>query len=185
METVEILAGGKFANAVESLCLTSAKCTYRYLPPPESYRESYQVWLLSQEDYDNICAINDDDWKENWGWWRYCSGSNVGSANHEYIIHGEKIMAWDGLERKEFIKECSECSDYYLNCKTPRKPTDVCFANGEDIAQCLFPREYSDLLTYFCEEIGASTEKNVCALAVDLAKQNNLTLAELFKKYLG
>ena len=47
------------------------------------------------------------------------------------------------------------------------------------------PYEYKDLLEYFCEELGASTEKNVCALAVDLAKYNGLTLSELFKIYGG
>lgn len=30
MEIVEILAGGEFANAVKSLGLTSAVCTYHY-----------------------------------------------------------------------------------------------------------------------------------------------------------
>jgi hypothetical protein len=46
-------------------------------------------------------------------------------------------------------------------------------------------RKYKSLLEYFCDEIGASTEKNVCAVAVDLAAQNNITMAELFKKYQG
>lgn len=40
-------------------------------------------------------------------------------------------------------------------------------------------------IAYLCDEIGASTEKNVCACTVDLAQQNNMTLSELFKKYLG
>lgn len=34
METVEILAGGEFANAVKSLGPTSAVCTYHYQPQP-------------------------------------------------------------------------------------------------------------------------------------------------------
>lgn len=50
METVEILAGGEFANAVKSLGLTSAVCTYHYQPQPTHWREEYQVWLLSKED---------------------------------------------------------------------------------------------------------------------------------------
>lgn len=43
METVEILAGGQFANAVKSLGLTSAVCTYHYQPQPTHWREEYQV----------------------------------------------------------------------------------------------------------------------------------------------
>ena len=48
METVEILAGGEFANAVKSLGLTSAVCAYHYQPQPTHWREEYQVWLLSK-----------------------------------------------------------------------------------------------------------------------------------------
>lgn len=63
METVEILAGGEFANAVKSLGLTSAVCTYHYQPQPTHWREEYQVWLLSKEDFDNICAIDNSELK--------------------------------------------------------------------------------------------------------------------------
>jgi hypothetical protein len=46
-------------------------------------------------------------------------------------------------------------------------------------------RDYKNLLGYICDEIGASQPRNVCALAVDLAKINNMKLGELFKKYQG
>lgn len=44
-------------------------------------------------------------------------------------------------------------------------------------------RKYNDLLEYLREEMGVSTERNVTALAVDLAKHNGYTLAELFATY--
>ncbi len=44
---------------------------------------------------------------------------------------------------------------------------------------------YHDLLDYFETELGASSEKNVCSLAVDLAKQNGMKMSELFQKYYG
>lgn len=92
METVEILAGGEFANAVKSLGLTSAVCTYHYQPQPTHWREEYQVWLLSKEDFDNICAIDNNDWKDDWGWWRHAYGSNLGAVDCAYVINGEKLM---------------------------------------------------------------------------------------------
>lgn len=146
METIEILAGGQFANAVKDLDLVSAKCTYHYYPPADSYREEYQVWLLSKSDFDNICAIDDDDWKESWGWWRYALGSNLGAVSYSCTINGEKIMVWHRRRAG---------------------------------------REYEDILSYLCIELGVSSEKNVCALTTDLANQNRLTLSELFRKYLG
>lgn len=61
--------------------------------------------------------------------------------------------------------------------------------NGQPIkAWCWFNYgvdSFADLLEYYEMELGASTEKNVCALSVDLAKQNNITMAELFEKYYG
>ena len=46
-------------------------------------------------------------------------------------------------------------------------------------------RKYHDLLTYFCDALGASQPKNVCALAVDMAKYNGMSMAELFQKLQG
>lgn len=46
-------------------------------------------------------------------------------------------------------------------------------------------KKYENLSDYLCECVGASTEKNVCACSVDLAKYNHMTMAELFKKYEG
>lgn len=177
MKTVEILAGGNFAQAVYQLKLMSAMCTYHYHPPKDNYREEYQVWLLSDEDFQNLCAVDEAEWQEDWGWWRHALGSNMGGVDHEYIINGEKIRAWDGYPRTMFYENnCAECSD---------RKDKLCDASEQDQIECSSERKYSDLLEYFCEEIGASTEKNVCALAIDLAKQNDMKLSELFKKYLG
>jgi hypothetical protein len=47
------------------------------------------------------------------------------------------------------------------------------------------PYKYETLTEYMCDEIGASMESNVCALAVDLARANGLTMAKLFEIYEG
>lgn len=49
----------------------------------------------------------------------------------------------------------------------------------------LLNREYDSLTDYLCSVIGASTESNVCSVAVDLAKLNLMTMAELFTEYEG
>lgn len=102
METVEILAGGEFANAVKSLGLTSAVCTYHYQPQPTHWREEYQVWLLSKEDFDNICAIDNNDWKDDWGWWRHAYGSNLGAVDCAYVINGERTNAFTTISTPTF-----------------------------------------------------------------------------------
>lgn len=46
-------------------------------------------------------------------------------------------------------------------------------------------KKYESLSDYLCNCVGASQPRNVCALAMDLAKYNNMTMAELFRKYEG
>lgn len=43
--------------------------------------------------------------------------------------------------------------------------------------------QYAKLTDYLCYGIGASQPKNVCACAMDIAKYNDMTMAELFEKY--
>ena len=42
---------------------------------------------------------------------------------------------------------------------------------------------YNTLLDYMNKVIGASQPRNVCALAVDLARANGMSMSELFKIY--
>jgi hypothetical protein len=49
----------------------------------------------------------------------------------------------------------------------------------------LWNRQYNHFLQYFRDELGVSAESNVCAVSVDLAIQNNMTMTELFAKFQG
>jgi hypothetical protein len=155
----EIL-GGELDQAIIDLNI-NAKKTYQ---AKNNTTDFEQVWELSDEDYEKICNIKEEDWKDNWGWWRSAIGSNMGSVNHRYNINHHYIKAWDGIQRINFEEENKEL-----------------FSNDKWFSE----RKYNNLLNYFCDEIGASTEKNVCALAIDLAEQNNMTMGELFNKYQG
>ena len=148
----EIL-GAELDNAFKELKINTTK-TYELQNKSWEYCEIYQVWKLSDKDFEKICQLSDEDWKDDWGWWRSSEGSNMGGVNKRYNINNHYINAWDGINRQEE-------KDY------------------------LFGRQYKNILQYFCDEIGVSTERNVCALAVDLARQNNMTMGELFRKYQG
>ncbi len=126
MNTVEILAGAGFANAVHDLGLLSARCTYHYQPPKDSYREDYQVWLLSKEDFNILCAVKEEDWKESWGWWRHALGSNMGLVLSEYIINDEKIVAWDGAHREHYFEDFAKIVlTISLGCVRAQKKTNL------------------------------------------------------------
>lgn len=178
METVEILAGAEFSNAVKALGLTSAKCTYHYQPEPNSFCEDYQVWELSKSEFDFICNIKEQDWKDNWGWWRHNGGYNGGSADTDFIVNGEPMLGFPNVERSEFYaEECEHCPEFCNN--------GDCGATEEDRDECYGSRTYTDLLSYIHNELNLSTETNVCAVCIGLAYYNQITLTEVFKKYLG
>lgn len=47
------------------------------------------------------------------------------------------------------------------------------------------PKKYDCLLDYLCDCFYILTPMNICSCCVDLAKCNNITMAELFEKYEG
>lgn len=139
----EIL-GGDLKLAFEETGI-KAKMTY------QNVDKGYEVWELSDKKFEKLCSIKDEDWKDDWGWWRSAECSNMGYVDVSLKINNHSIWAWSG----------SNYEEDYEN------------------------KEYDNLLEYFCYELNASQPSNVCALAVDLAQQNNITMSELFKKYVG
>jgi len=97
----EILGGEGLKNALRRLCST-AKRTYSSL--------RYEVWELSDKDFDVICNIDDADWVGTWGWWIHSEGSNLGDPNAEYTINGHKLLAWDFNPGKPVRPDRSYCS---------------------------------------------------------------------------
>ena len=142
---------------------------------------NFKVWELNDAEFDSLCGVTDEQferWSEEGAWWRYAEGSNQGIPAHEFTINGEKIIAWYDDDRDQDIIE-----DFWYDVANGSE-TDA-DGNLEKYIECWHPTDYENLLEYFCEELGASTERNVCALAMDLAKYNHMTVAELFRKYGG
>ncbi len=148
---IEIL-GGNLDVAFKELNIDAIK-TYE---GNTHLNSSTQVWEVSDRDFERLCNIDEDDWEDEWGWWRSSVGSNIRNPLTIFKIKGQELIAWDGDNRIEEDK----ADDKYL-----------------------FEREYCNLLDYLCDEIGTSQPRNVCALTVDLAKINNMKLSELFIKY--
>lgn len=175
MTTIEILGGDGIQNAFKELGI-NAKCTFhRDDDAAHDGALGYEVWEMSKSDYKKIENISDDDWNDDWGWWRFAKGSNMGTACSFFTVNGNEIIAWEGAKRESLRDDWDEEPD------DEKKAYHYRYSEYEND---IMPHEYKDLLEYFCEEIGASTEKNVCALAVDLAKANGMTMGQLFNKYM-
>ena len=165
----EIFGGGGLENAFEALGI-DAKMTYKGSREPY-----YEVWELSKKDLRALEEV--EEWDENWGFFRFSKGSNMGTACSIFTVNGHELIAWEGFRREDLRDEWEnnisdeEKAEYHYRLK-----------EFEDI---YMPHEYCSLLEYLCNEIGASTESNVCALAVDLARANGMSLARLFQTFEG
>ena len=118
----------------------------------------YEVWEVSDEVFNIICEMSEERFVELAGedaWWRSAEGSNQGIPDTTAHINGHEILAWAGEPWEE--DEDDDEFEIYASCLT----------------------------NYLCDVVGASQPKNVCALAVDLAKYNNMTMGELFAKCEG
>lgn len=142
------------------------------------YWYNFEVWQMSDDDYEKLCAVSDAKWDDDKyvdSWWRGADGSNMGTVNYEFTIRGKKIDAW-----------YNEYTDDYLIERWDRLDKEEKLEYGFDKLDYInawHQTEYEDLLEYFCEELHASTERNVCALVTDMARQNEITVAELFRQY--
>lgn len=166
----EVLAGDGFCNFVEDLKI-NAKLTYK--------GDAYEVWEMPDEVFSwiilNVSADYSDNlnfWKSKWGWWRYSFGSVLEDDNpfypeHDFTIRGKTMKGYYSLDKYlSYVKDMYE--------------------DGEEIEEddpCYYT--YSCLTEYLEMEIGVTSEHNVCAVAISLAKINNMTLAELFNTYEG
>ena len=116
----------------------------------------YEVWIVTKELFDKMCNMSENDFTE---------------------LAGED--AWwrhcDGSNLGLYEIGTIKCNGREMIgwIESPLK---------KGIHFELF---YTSLTEYLCEFIGASTCKNVCACAIDLARYNNMTMGELFEKYEG
>ena len=167
MTTIEILAGSGIENAFKSLDIKTKN--------ELKSNQGFGVYKITDDEYKKPCN-SPEPWPHEWGWWRFSEGSNMGGVDQEYTINGKKIIAWDGVFRNSLKIDCFCCVAYQDNL------CDGSENNRKEFG-CL-DRSYTNIMSYFNEELGASTEWNVCSLAVDLARQNGMTMAELFNEYM-
>lgn len=164
----EILGGNGLHKAFKELGIKATR-TYRGSEEPH-----YEVWELSKDDLKKL--EYDVEWKDEWGWWRWCKGSNMGTPFSFFSINGKELIAWDGRKREDLRDDWDN---------EPQEEKAAYHYSFKEYEETMYPHKYETLTKYMCYELGASTEKNVCALAVDLARANGLTMAKLFEIYEG
>lgn len=174
MAVVEILGGNGIEFALKDLGIKYNKTYSKKLNPKKKNDVHYEVYEISKDDMKRLDSIF--DWPDNYGWWRWAKGSNMGTPFDIFTVNGKELIAWGGAKREDLILDWADESNeekaaYHYSFK--------------EYEETQYPYVYENLSSYMCNELGASTEKNVCALAVDLARANGMTMAQLFKTYEG
>ena len=172
MAVVEIL-GDKMHKVFKEHGISYTKTYSKRCNPKKRYDPHYEVYEISQSDMKKLEEIYD---MPDWSWWRWCKGSNMGTPFDFFTVNGKELIAWDGPKREDLMDDWADEPD------EEKAAYHYSFKEYEDTQ---YPHVYESLTSYMCNELGASTEKNVCALAVDLARANGLTMAKLFELYEG
>ena len=105
-----------------------------------------------------MCDMSEEKFVELAGedaWWRSAEGSVLGSPDTKVYINGHELFGWSG----RYWEDIDEDDEFEIRS--------------------------NNLSDYLCDVIGASQPRNACALSVDLARYNNMTMAELFAKCEG
>ena len=143
------------------------------------YWHNLEVWHLTDSQFKLIEDITDEEFvnmADEGCWWRSSEGSIMGIPNATFKINKKEILAWINYSMIDDLRREYEELSFEENSE---------YKNVDDYISTWHSLEYNDLLEYYSKEFGVSTERNVCALSVDLAKYNNMTLAELFYQYGG
>ena len=143
---------------------------------------NFEVWKITEDVLEKMSDLPDEEWDTLCkdlsvnAWWRYAEGSNMDKVNSILTINGQKIVAWRDTYRVD------DLFDEYDELDEEDKSE---YASAEDYVKSCLTSEYRNLMDYFCDELGASQPRNICALATDLAKHNGMSVGELFAIYGG
>ena len=164
----EIFGGNGLHKAFKALNI-EAKRTYK-----SSHEPYYEVWELNKKDLKVLEEIM--EWDNTWGWWRNAKGSNMGTACSLFVVNGKELIAWDGPRREDLRNDWDNESD---------EEKAACHYRFKEYEEIYMPHTYDTLLEYMRKELCASMESNICALAVDLARVNGVSMGRLFEMYEG
>lgn len=100
----EIFGGGGLENAFRELGI-DARMTYKGSREPY-----YEVWELSKKDLRALEEVL--EWPDEWGFFRFSKGSNMGSAAEFLNINGQFMIGWGTLDNKDTY---DSLMDYFHN----------------------------------------------------------------------
>ena len=131
MATIEILCGSGIENAFKELRIEATKIYHGKEEP------QYQVWELEKADLKTL--ENVECWPDHWGWWRWCKGSNLGTACDFFTVNNQFMIGWKRFGNKNTYDTLTEylCDEVGVSTKKNVCATavDLARANGMSMAK--------------------------------------------------
>ena len=149
-------------NLSEAMRVFNIEAELKYKTPTTGRYErgpKFEVWELTKEAFETLNAIEEDDWTDEHGWWRHGESTSKG-IDTKYIVNKSEMLGYSSSFHEELSTDPN--------------------ADEEDENR---PESYIHLLEYLDINQGVSAERNVTAMAIALAKANDLTLGEFMEKY--
>jgi len=84
----------------------------------------WQIWQLSDEEYDKLDNVFEEQWSEDYGWWRYSGGSTMGSVNKRFSINGHWLNAW--ASDYKLLNKYNSIVDYIYNALNLSSERNIC-----------------------------------------------------------
>lgn len=161
------LFGEGLCNAFESIGIEASKT---YQSNTQDAFITPEVWVVSDADFERLCKMKDEDWGNNWGWWRNGGCIFEGAAGSEYMVNG-CVMCGYSDKRIESAFDGADNSD----------PDDVEYANS--CIEEYRAQKYKSVIEWISETQQISAEYNIAYFCFSLAKDNGLTLSQFMLKY--
>ena len=166
---MEILAGGGIEKAFEHFGIEATR-TYHWDNPNAPVPIDYEIWEITAPDLKMIGEIPDEEWQDDWGWFRYSEGTVLenNGTTREATINGFLLDVFTNDNWERAVHESIE--------------------DDEIATKIIKDREHSvypNLLAYLLQEFNVSMETNIAAITCGLAKINKMTMAELWRRCQG
>jgi hypothetical protein len=127
----EILAGGGIHKAFKDLDI-NAKRTYK-----SAHEPYYEVWEVDKKDLRTLDEV--EEWSEQWGWYRYARGSNLGTPADFFTVNGQFMIGWESRSGNDTYDTLLEYFCDGIGASQPGNvialAVDLARANGKTVAK--------------------------------------------------
>ena len=90
----------------------------------EHFSNISAVEQQSDEEYEKLDNVFEEQWAEDYGWWVHSEGSNMGSVNTRYSVNKHWLIAWESNYKS--LTKYESLIDYIYNSLNLSTISNIC-----------------------------------------------------------